>query len=195
MKGTEKIIAHIQADAKARADEILAQAEQQAAALREEQEKEAAVLYSEKIRAGVKDCEDSAESLERIARMESRKELLAVKQKSIEECFVLAQSKIVALPDEEYAAYLASLAAAAVVTGEEEIILNARDRRRVGKKLVDLVNARVENGRLTLSDETRDFIGGLILRRGSVETNCTLELQMDLARAEMASRIAGVLFA
>ena len=36
MKGTEKIIAHIQADAKAQADAILAQAEQQCASIRED---------------------------------------------------------------------------------------------------------------------------------------------------------------
>ena len=36
MKGTEKIIAHIQADAKAQADAILAQAEQQCAGIRED---------------------------------------------------------------------------------------------------------------------------------------------------------------
>ena len=53
MKGTEKIIAHIQADAKTQADAILAQAEQQCASIREEFEKKAGELYGEKIRAGV----------------------------------------------------------------------------------------------------------------------------------------------
>ena len=38
MKGTEKIIAHIQADAKAQADAILAQAEQQCAEIRRDYE-------------------------------------------------------------------------------------------------------------------------------------------------------------
>ena len=58
MRGTDKIIAHIQADAKAQADAILAQAEQQCAGIRETYEAKAKEAYAEKIRAGVKTCEE-----------------------------------------------------------------------------------------------------------------------------------------
>ena len=50
MKGTEKIIAHIQADAKAQADAILAQAELQCAEIRQSYETKAKERYGEKIR-------------------------------------------------------------------------------------------------------------------------------------------------
>ena len=50
MKGTEKIIAHIQADAKAQADAILAQAEQQCAGSSRDYEIKAKDAYAEKIR-------------------------------------------------------------------------------------------------------------------------------------------------
>ena len=46
MKGTEKIIAHIQADAAAQADAILAQAEKQCAEIREGYERRAKDAYS-----------------------------------------------------------------------------------------------------------------------------------------------------
>ena len=58
MKGTEKIIAHIQADAKAQADAILAQAEQQCAEIRRDYEIKAKDAYAEKIRLGVKSNQD-----------------------------------------------------------------------------------------------------------------------------------------
>ena len=132
MKGTEKIIAHIQADAKAQADAILAQAEQQCASIREDYGKKAKDVYGEKIRAGVKDTQDRADSIERLAQMESKKAVLAVKQELVSESFEKARETIVALPEEQYVAFLAKLAARASVTGAEELVLSARDREAVG---------------------------------------------------------------
>ena len=58
MKGTEKIIAHIGADANARADAILKQAEEKCAGIRESYEQKAKEAYAERIRAGVKANQD-----------------------------------------------------------------------------------------------------------------------------------------
>ena len=98
------------------------------------------------------------------------------------------------LPEEQYVALLAKLAAEASVTGEEEIVLNARDRAAVGQKVVDAANAKLSGGKLTLSADTGDFKGGLILRRGSIEANCTAELLVELRREDMAAELARVLF-
>ena len=83
MKGTEKIIAHIQADAKAQADAILAQAEQQCAEIRRDYEIKAKDAYAEKIRLGVKSNQDKLDSVERLTRMESSKAILALKQEMV----------------------------------------------------------------------------------------------------------------
>ena len=99
MKGTEKIIAHIQADAKAQVDAILAQAEQQCASIRGEFDKKAAALYAERLRAGVKETQDRVDGVERIARMEGRKAMLAEKQNLVADSFRKALDQIVKLPD------------------------------------------------------------------------------------------------
>ncbi len=194
MKGTEKIIAHIRSDAKEQADAILAQAEQQCASIRADYEKQAKELYREKIRAGTADCQDRVDSMDRIARMEAKKGILALKQQMVSESFDKACDMIINLPKEQYAAFLAKLAAKASATGDEEIILNARDRAAVGEDVVKAANALVSGGRLSLSAETGSFAGGLILRRGSVEANCTVELLVELCRSDMSSEIAKVLF-
>lgn len=198
MKGTEKIIAHIQADAKAEADAILAQAEKQCAQLRQEYEKRAGDLYAEKIRAGVKDCQDKADSVDRIARMEARKGVLAVKQELVSQSFDKALELVTGLPSERYVPFLAKLAVNASVTGDEEIVLNARDRKAVGPQVVKAANSALEkagkNAKLSLSEAEGDFAGGLILRRGSIEANCTAELLVELCRAEMSAQVAQVLF-
>lgn len=195
MKGTEKIIAHIRSDAEAKAAAILAQTEQQCAVIREGYEKEAKAVYTDKIRSGVRECEDRVDSMGRIAQMEAKKSILALKQEMVAESFAKAQDKLVNLPEAEYVSLLARLAADASVSGDEEIVLNARDRAAVGDKTVAAANARIPGGRLTLADAAGDFAGGLILRRGSIEVNCTAELLVELCREGMSSELANVLFA
>ena len=195
MKGTEKIIAHIQADAKAQADAILAQAEQQCAEIKADFDKKAADRYSERIRTGVKACQDEVDSKVRIDQMEGRKGSLAVKQEMVASAFDKAMEALSAMPREDYAVFLAALAVKASVSGDEEIILNARDREAVGAQVVSAANAQLENGSLRLAEETGDFAGGLILRRGNVEANCTVELLVELCRGEMSALIADRLFA
>ena len=192
MKGTEKIIAHIEADAAAREKEILAAAEQKCAEIKAKFEEQASALYSDKIREGVKACQDFEDGALRISRMEARKSVLAVKQEMVSKSFELAQEKIVNLPEGQYVAFLAKLAKQASGSGDEEIILNSRDRAAIGEKLLKAVNADGKN--MKLADETRDIAGGLILRSGSVETNCTVELLVDLCKGELSSQLADLLF-
>ena len=194
MKGTEKIIAHIGADAKAQADAILAQAEARCAGIREGYEQQAKQAYAERIRAGVKANQDRLDSMERLAKMEGRKAVLALKQDMVAESFDRACDQLVNLPAAEYGTFLAKLAVKASVTHDEEVVLNARDRKALGDKVIEAANKALGGGKLTLSKETGDFKGGLILRRGSIEANCTAELLVDLCREEMAAELAGVLF-
>ena len=194
MKGTEKIIAHIQVDAKSQADAILAQAEKQCAAISEEYKKKAEDAYGEKIRIGVKACEDVAEGKERIANMEAKKEILALKQEMVSAGFDKAKEMILALPAENYLAFLVKLAVRSASTGDEEIVLNAADKAKYGDALIKAVNEAVPGGKCTLSDETGDFDGGLVMRRGNIEVNNTLSLLIDLCRSEMSSQLAKVLF-
>lgn len=195
MKGTEKILAHIRSDAQSRADAILAEAEEQAAQIRADYDKKAAEVYAEKLRAGTKACQEQMDSVRRIAQMEAKKSLLAVKQEMVAESFALARQELTALPQEKYTDFLARLAAKAAVTGTEEIVLNARDREAVGAAVVKAANAKLPGAKLTLSDRIGSFDGGLILSRGSIEVNCTLELLVELCRSEMAVEIADTLFA
>ena len=192
MKGTEKIIAHIEADAQAQADAVLGEARQRCEAIKARFDDKAARLYSDRIREGVKACQDQEDSALRISRMEARKSVLSVKQEMVEKSFDLAVQQIVALPDEKYTAFLANLVKKAGPAGDEEILLNAADRARVGEALIKAVNA--DGAKMKLSDETRDIKGGLILRRGSIETNCSVELLVELCRGELSAKLADVLF-
>ena len=58
----------------------------------------------------------------------------------------------------------------------------------------ELLSKRGLDGCLTLSDETRTMTGGLILKQGDIEVNCTVDTLLDLSRSELAARVAEVLF-
>ena len=195
MKGTEKIIAHIRADAEAQCSAILAAAQEKCDAISAEYAAQASEAYAERIRSGVKSCADEGDSAARLGRMEAKKALLALKQEMISRSFDVAAKKLASLPDAQYVALLGNLAAKASVTGEEEIVLNAADRARLGDAVVKAANEQLgDKGGLRLSGSVGDFDGGLILRRGNIEVNCTTSLLVELCRGDMSAAIADVLF-
>ena len=197
MKGTEKIIEHIRADAQAAADGIIAEAEKKAAAITEDYAKKAEAVYAEKLKAGEKACSDKVEGANRIAGMEARKSILALKQEMVNASFNRAAELITALPEEKYVKLLAGLAAEASVTGDEKIVLNSRDAA-IADKVIAAANAELakagKTAKLGLSDKVGTFAGGLVLQRSNIEVNCTVELLVELTRGEMSAELAGVLF-
>ena len=124
--------------------------------------------------------------------MEARKSVLAVKQDMVAKSFDLAREKIASMPADKYVAFLAGLVEKAGAAGDEEIILSARDRGAIGEALLKAVNAGGKS--MKLSAEERDIAGGLILRHGNVETNCSIDLLMEMCRGELAGKVADVLF-
>ncbi|MBD5162919.1 MAG: hypothetical protein HDT14_13090 [Oscillibacter sp.] len=194
MNGIEKITARIETDAKAEAAAILREAEEKAAAIREQYKVQAAAQARAAEAEGREAAKRQAERLESAAQMDAKKQLLAVKQACLNEAFDKAQKELLALPDGEYAQLLARMAVKASRTGKEEILLNARDLKRVGAQVVEKANALKKGAALTLSGETREMAGGLTLRDGNVEVNCAFETQLRVLREEMAAQVAGILF-
>ena len=184
---TEQIdreIAEIQAKAKEQADAITAD---YAARIKKETED---ILAHGKTAAAERE-----ERLASMAQMEAKKAELAIKQEMLTRAFDLALEKLCTLPEEEYVAFLAGLAAKAARTGKETVILSQKDRTRVGKAVVTKANELIgAAGTLTLSEQTRPIKGGLILSDGAVEFNCTFETLIRLKKTEMAGEVASILF-
>ena len=55
-------------------------------------------------------------------------------------------------------------------------------------------NASGKNGKLRLSAESGSFDGGLILRKGGIDINCTVKALIDSVRNEVSPAVADVLF-
>ena len=103
------------------------------------------------------------------------------------------------LPRFNVLCFLAAQAAKAALYGTEELVLNERDRKEVGHDVEKRANAlareRGLHGGLTLSEETADIRGGLLLRQGNIEVNCAVETLMGLYRSSLATQVANILFA
>lgn len=195
MKGTEKIVARIEEEAKAKAQAILDEAAGKAKEIEESYNKAAQDKYWNMVRAGVKECEDLAQRQNRVAQMESKKELLAVKQDMISAAFDKAQEKLASMQGQDYIDFLVKLAVGAAAAGSGEVVLNSRDKAAVGAQVVEQANAKL-NGKavLKLADEVRDTVGGLMFKTGGVEVNCTVESLVDFFRSDLSAKLAQIMF-
>ena len=198
MKGIEKLVARILADAENECAAVKKESDERCSAIKADAEKKAQDEYWRLVREGVKDTEQRVQRMDRTARLEARKSVLNMKQETVSRAFELAKDKIAELPERDYVAFLAREAADAAVTGQEEVILCKRDRDNVGAKAVkaanELLAAKGMTALLTLSDTTREMAGGLVLKQGDIEVNCTVDTLLDLTRDELAARVADVLF-
>ena len=204
MNGIEKITGQIDADVQKEIDAALDQARAQAQEIEARYESQAQTQEEALRRKGEQDAALRRERLVDVARLEARKTLLAAKQDLVGQAFDLALKKLLELPDQEYIALLAKLAVAASRTGREQVILSQKDRSRYGKQAVTMANdmlakkagprAAESAGMLTLAGESRPMAGGLILRDGRVETNCSFEVLIHLQRDALSAEVARVLF-
>lgn len=160
MNGIEKITARIETDAKAEVAEILREAEEKAAAIREQYKAQAAAEAKAAEAAGKEAAQRQTERLESAAQMEAKKRLLAAKQACLNEAFDKAQEKLLALDEGEYAQLLARMAVKAAKTGKEEILLNAKDRERVGPQVVAWANTLLAEAAAPKAAEKAGKVGG-----------------------------------
>ncbi len=198
MNGIEKITRQIAAEAESEIAALRTEAEERSAAAWAEFAKKADAEEEKLLRAGKDAADQRVQRQERTARLGARKDILALKQELVSGAYDLAREKIMALPEEQYVAFLAAQAGAAAVTGREEILLSETDRARLGDKLLAAANAaaaaRGLPGEMTLAETGRAIGGGLVLRQGNVEVNCTLDKLLEMSRSRLDAEVASVLF-
>lgn len=198
MNGIDRITDRIEADAREQAKAIIAEAEAKCAEIRKENEKKAQERYLQLIRNGTKDCESGLERRKSAAEMDAKKSVLALKQDYVAEAFDMAKRRLADMPEDSYVGFLASLAASAAADGSGEIVLSACDRERCGKAVLERANAALAakglTPALTLAADSREISGGLILRQGGVEVNCSIEALVEALKGPMTADVARTLF-
>ena len=212
MTGIDKICDKILSDAQAECTVLIDRANAQAQEITQSYAQIAQTQAEQILSRGRKNADERKERLAGVAQLEARKLHLQTKQQMISSAFDAALKELCSMEQEEYIRVMAALAADGAVSGKEEVIMSSRDRESIGKQVVSeankLIKARSEaadanavkklismlSGGLTLSDETRDICGGLILREGNMEINATFETLIRLAEYDISGQVAEILF-
>jgi V/A-type H+-transporting ATPase subunit E len=207
MTGLSKITDKILAEAHADAAATMAQAK-----TRSDEISRAAIARAAELRAKV-DEDAKREAAEIVSRAKSgeamlrRNTVLAEKSAMIDEVFAMAHKELLALSDEQYLALLTAIASSVLeqlrsdekmneeLYGEEasnesyEVLLNSRDHDRMG----DALRANLPKY-AALSEDTAAIDGGLVVRHGKVEVNCSIAKLVEEARPMLEAKVNHTLF-
>lgn len=193
MNGLEKIVARMEADTREECDALTASAAENAAAILRDCRAQADAVARDSRQRAEAQAAEHLEHLNGSSQLACRQKVLAAKQQLIDEAFAGAAQRLSSLPQAEYIDLLAALAAENG-SGDEELLLSAKDREAVGPAVVKAANARKAGAAFRLSEETRETGGGLVLRRGRVELNCSFTEKLRQLRQEESSAVARLLF-
>lgn len=189
MNGLNNISEKILSDAKLQAEEIIAKANRQAAEIREQSGKKADADIEAARKSAEAKCADVIEKARLAATLEGKRMIANEMKAKTSLCFEKAFQKLLSMPDEQYFALLKRLAQEVLCDGEGgELLLNEHDAALHGKKLC------ADFDKVTLSNEHPNIKGGLIIRRGKIEYNCTLEAISREAFEQAAPEVSGILF-
>ena len=219
MIGLEKVTGKIIADAEADAKEILAEADAQCAAIRAQYEARREVELEALREANHRECRALIVRAKSSAAMAKRNAVLEARAAILNEAYAAAEKQIKSLSGEQYLELLCKMLRTALkdqleaeadslrLYGEDvspaayEVVMNPRDRDTYGEKLLAAYRAGygarlspTALARLRLAPDTAPIDGGLILRCGPVETNCSLSMLLAANRRETEARVSRILF-
>jgi len=191
----ENILKKIEEETGAAAEEILRAAGTRVASVREEGERGGAKLREElesRARAKASDEERRlvvGEELElRKASLERRREILG-------EVYAEARKRIEKLPPDDYLKLISSFILKNAISGKEEIVVPAAQRRMFSEGFVESLNrARGAGAAFAVAETPGEFAWGVVLREGQRRVDLTLEVLFRQLAARVESAVAGVLF-
>jgi V/A-type H+-transporting ATPase subunit E len=193
----DQVIEKILDDAKAEAEKIKKQAEENQAAEQAKLDEQLKEYNKQTDTLADKAAEDKKLHLLAAARMDIAKQHLAEKRKIIDDVFDQARTQLQNLPDDQYTTLMTKLMLEAVETGDEEIIIG-KNEKRIDQKFVKQINRELGpgfKGNLRLANERHNLTGGFILRRGKIKNNVSLDILLARARKELEIQLAKKLFA
>lgn len=127
------------------------------------------------------------------AELQARKMLLSAKQDIVKKSFDLALDKLKNMPEEKYINYLSD-EIVKIPDCAGVIILNEADKQNIGEKLVKVVNEKLKQNKIELSNNTINAGGGFVLKNGDIEINNTFETLLDSVKEELTFEVANMLF-
>ncbi|MFH1880716.1 MAG: V-type ATP synthase subunit E family protein [Bacillota bacterium] len=191
------ILVKIEQDAREAAQRIHSDAEEKAKAMKLEAQANVEMLLSTMLAQAEQECQHMEERMHRMAELDNRKALLAMKREVIDEAFQMAKEKLLnTKPAERRAFYLKQTVKCA--RGEETLIVGADDAGWFDDGFLGDANRALQAAgkpaRLQLKAERRKGCAGIVLSFKGAEVRITFESLLDEARADMEQLAAQALF-
>lgn len=191
MEQLEKIISHIEDEAKAEAEAIASAAKAECETIKDEAEKEAKKTYDaiieEQKAADIKTGEAALSYIEREKRLIKLRTKTEIIEKTLGEIVNVAEN----MDFQEYESYLLAMAKNKAETGKcGKIYFSAKDKSRLSENAVKQLNSM----KLDIEASDKNFGLGFILKYNDVEENCTLEAIIREKRDYLTDIIAKELF-
>lgn len=190
MTGLEKIVKHIEEDAKASVNAIVAEAESKAKEIialahAEGEQKRAEIEERSKL-----DVESFLSRAESASLLQEKKLILNVKQQIISDVITRAKDSLLNLPDQEYFEVITKMIKKYALNQTGSISFSLKDKNRLPEDF----NKTLQAAKLTVSDKTSDIDGGFILIYGDVEENCSFNAIFFAAKESLQDKVCKVLF-
>ena len=194
----EKILERIQREAQSEVDHIKSRTAATADEILKKAQAEAETFNAQALEDAKNEAEQRKDRIIATARLDFRKARLAERQNAINAAFQEAVESLLNMEDAEYRKILRDMILPNVRTGDEELILSERDKAGLGEELLEEVNRQLtesgKEGKLTLSQDTYDILGGFVLRRGEIELNSSFESLLKSSRDDLESEVSKILF-
>ncbi len=220
MTGLEKITSRILADARAQAQEILDEATEKSLEVRAQNLIKVQAVQDRLIAEAEKEGEALVVRAKSSAAMTRRNTELSAKSEMIERAFDKAMQEIYEMDRTEYAELLLALLCKTLNAQREserdsmrlygeniapdyyELLLNARDSGDVAAYVMSGVRTAAVTGKIPadMSIKVRldptpvDIDGGLVLRCGDIETNCSFAMMLAAVRPALEPRVQQILY-
>ncbi|MGI6577438.1 MAG: V-type ATP synthase subunit E [Eubacteriales bacterium] len=197
MNGIDKIIERILQKAEQESQQIIAEASTEAKNVYESLKSQGDLEAAEIVSRGEEQAKLYIERAKAESIRDANRMLLQTKQMMIDRAFQRAKELLMELSDDEYTDLLASLALKAISSGDEQLIFGKSDLHRatlIKDKVNKFASDKGLSANITVMPQAGNFEGGLIVRKGNVDTNCTFDTIIRTLRDSMSGEVASVLF-
>jgi V/A-type H+-transporting ATPase subunit E len=192
----EDIIKKIESDSEGKANNLKAGAEAEAKKILDRAKEEAKEKKCTILKKGEEEAERVCRRILQIADLEVRKIILSAKRQVISDAFEQVRNRLEELKN--YQDLVCKMLLAGVETGDEEVVISARDSNRIDQKFINSINTQLQKqgkkGSLTLAKEKAPITGGFVLRRGKVEIDNSFSSLIKSQKDELEIKVAEILF-
>ncbi|MDS1002829.1 V-type ATP synthase subunit E family protein [Clostridium sporogenes] len=198
MSSIDNLTGKIFEEAKAKKEEIIKEAKQAEKDILDKKIAEAKIIEKNNIEKSQRESVIRRERILSNAELKVRNEKLKSKQKVIEGVLEKVLEKLGQLSKEEYLSYIKERILTLPIDGDEKIIISSKDKLLITEAFVSEINSELSKkdklGKLSLSDEIRDFKAGFILEKNGIEINNSFEALISSMKDELEYEVARLLF-